>query len=248
MADPTTVANLRGRWRASAISSPPADGAVLTTWTETDGSSNADAVQNTTADKPTYRSSGAFLPNSKPVVEFSTANTEWMAATLAQNTAVSRFMVVRFKTVNVLQTITSSPLQISLSSTAKIVTAIENVTFLSNGNGPSTLVANTWYALTLTSNGSNSAISYVNGTLETSSSTAHTNSGTGLSFGSKLDLGETLNAYIAEVLDYSAVLSAGDRATVHSYIQDEYGITVSDYVPSGPPPSLMSLSPIRSGL
>jgi len=43
---------------------------------------------------------------------------------------------------------------------------------------------------------------------------------------------------IAEVISYTRVLTAAERAQVHTYLQNKYAIQVADYVPapSGPPP------------
>ncbi len=42
---------------------------------------------------------------------------------------------------------------------------------------------------------------------------------------------------IAEVISYTRVLTAAERAQVHTYLQNKYAIQVADYVPapSGPP-------------
>jgi hypothetical protein len=228
--DPATVAGLRGRWRASTISSPPADGATLQTWTDTSGNAN-DAVQATAGFRPVYRSSGAFLPNSKPVVEFTTATSQRVQATVAQNTAATRFMVVYLKSLAADQTLSSSLLQMQVSTAGILRAAVENVAFVNN-NGTTVLAINTWYVLTVSDNASNSDISYINGTADGSGTTTHTLTGTSLFIGGEYTGGEYASCYIAEVLDYSTVLSSTDRATVHSYAQEEYGVTVSDYAPA----------------
>lgn len=43
----------------------------------------------------------------------------------------------------------------------------------------------------------------------------------------------TVGLKIAEVIVYHSVLSTNNRAKVHSYLSDKYGITVSDYVAGG---------------
>lgn len=58
----------------------------------------------------------------------------------------------------------------------------------------------------------------------------------GLSIGSEApsDLRDFFNGDVAEVVDYDSILSSGNIALVHSYVQDTYAITVSDYVSGGP--------------
>jgi hypothetical protein len=74
---------------------------------------------------------------------------------------------------------------------------------------------------------------YVNGTAEgtpiTNQSTA--SGGTWLG-GNNVASTQTWYGDIAEVLIFHRVLSAAERAIVHSYIQDVYGVTVSDYIPA----------------
>lgn len=69
---------------------------------------------------------------------------------------------------------------------------------------------------------------------QTAGNTSATNSaacsiGASSSGGNSFFLGQ-----IAEIIIYKRMLTASERAEVHSYIQDEYAITVSDYV-SGTP-------------
>lgn len=237
--DPTTVSGLRGRWRASTISSPPSDGADLTSFTDTAGSSyHATTYSGGTA--PIYRSSGAFLPNSKPVVEYVAANTDESTAPVPNNTATTKFVVARLKTLPTggvwapFAAMTNGYSMLTVS-TGKFGVGIATVTWLvdpASNPGGVTLSTGTWYVLTISGNNSNSATSWVNGTQDGTSSTSHSSTATRWNFGGREFTGDNLDGYIAEVLDYSAVLSAGDRATVHSYIQEEYGITVSDYAPA----------------
>lgn len=234
--DPAAVPGLRARYKASTISSPPADGGTLQTWTDTAGNSYS-ATQATAGNRPIYRTSGAFLPNSQPVVEFVAATPTFLTAAVPQNTATTRFVVARIKETppTIPYTFVSSPLQCLVLTNGKFATAIENVTWLVQDSGQiATLAANTWYCLTLTDDGANVDTTYVNGTQDAQVSVAHTNTGTSLSIGQKVATDEPLNGYIAEIIEYSAVLSASDRAVVHSYIQDTYGITVSDYNPGNP--------------
>lgn len=236
MGDPAGVSGMRGWWRASQISSPPSDGGNLTTWTDVSGNG---AHAPTFSLEPIYRSSGAFLPNAKPVIEFVAANTDICEATLSQSGACTRFMLVRFKTM-INQTMSSSGLEFRVTSAGQLCVSDEGVSDLVFGSA--TLVINTWYLLTLSDNGSNSTITYINGTQDGTGSTAHTNDGTTLTFASRnTALAANMDGYIADMIDYNSQLSAFNRGVVHSYFQDEYGITVSDYVASLEPGPITSL-------
>lgn len=97
--------------------------------------------------------------------------------------------------------------------------------------GTSNAAAATNYVLTGAFTSGASAM-YVNGTSAGTSATA-ANVQNGLVIGANSGAtAEFANAYIAEVICYSRVLTAGERATVHTYVQDKYGITVSDYIAS----------------
>lgn len=228
MADPTTVANLRGWWKADGIASPPADGGLLGTWTDSSAGAHP-AVQATSGVQPTYRTAGTFLPNGKPVVEFESASPRNMVATVPQAGAVTRFAVIRLKTLTAQNTFASSLVETAVTAAGKFVTAIENVTWLNQNGGVATLTTGAWYILTVTDNGSNLDTTFVDGTQDATSSTAHTNSGTSLSLGTATSSGTPFDGYLAEMLDYSAVLSAADRATVHYYLAEKYGLANADY-------------------
>ena len=75
---------------------------------------------------------------------------------------------------------------------------------------------------------------HANGTANGSGSHAQTlTAGLTTSIGAQGGTGlELMVGDIAELIVYDSVLSAANRATVHSYVQDKYGITVSDYVAS----------------
>ena len=90
---------------------------------------------------------------------------------------------------------------------------------------------------------SSDAYLYVDGT-EAASTTAFLTDGVSndsdsfaAALGSQPDgLSVFWNGQIAAWFVYSGNLSTSERAQVHSYIQDNYGIAVSDYVSSEPPP------------
>lgn len=89
----------------------------------------------------------------------------------------------------------------------------------------STVSANTWYiASGIWVSGSKGTI-WQNGTQVANASTALT------PVASTLWFGNNAIVTVAEVIIYNTELDTTQRATVHSYLQDKYGITVSDYIP-----------------
>lgn len=92
---------------------------------------------------------------------------------------------------------------------------------------------NVWYltGLTATSDTSGTFTWWANGTSDGSGTgSLSTPASAGIALGAGRPSGTYFGAgEYAEILVYNRVLSASERATVDSYIQDTYGITVSDY-------------------
>lgn len=99
---------------------------------------------------------------------------------------------------------------------------------------------NTWTVASGTSDFGVAAKVWSDGTLDgtltpfltTGSTPANSALGAGVA-SNGLGTGEWLQGDIAEILMYSRPLTDSERATVHSYLQDRYAITVSDYVSGG---------------
>jgi hypothetical protein len=238
--DPSSLSGLRGWWKANAITTPPADGGALQTWT--DSSVNAQPfIQATVGKRPIYRTTGAFLPNSMPCVEYTPASAqELICSTLTNATPMTRFLMVRPKSFAAGMTMFGiiNGFQFAFTTAGRVESAVGNVTFLNQG-GSATCFINTWYALTFADNNSNTSTNYINGTQDmTTTTTAHTATATSTPLGSS-NGSSYFNGYIAEFIDYNRVLTTLERAQVHSYLSDQYGVTVSDYTASYNPPTGM---------
>lgn len=236
MADPTTIANLRGWWKADNIIAPPANGGKLQNWTDSSGA-GATATQATLAKRPVYRTTGTFLPNGKPVLEFTASAATSMTATRDNKGATTRFFVFRMKTAGVTQVLTtaSAGFELFLNSGNYLLLDVPNVASLNISPAAQPSSTTAWYVATFDSNGSNSHRCYLGGAAAGTSTSSGTATATTLDIGARAwNAGQyPLNAYVAEIVDYSAVLSTADRAGVHSYLSDKYAITVADYVAAG---------------
>lgn len=229
---PNSLSGLQGWWRADAITSPPADGATLATWTDS-SSAARNFTQATAGNQPTYRTTGTFLPNSKPCVEFTAASGTFMtASSVTANGDITRFVVLRAKTLGGSGT-TASPLlgvgghALAITDGGKVSTAIDGVAWISSDQGPATLVVNQWYILTVTDT-TNDDVIYVNGALDSEVTTGHAAANaTTMAIGGKDASTFLFDGYIAEAFDYNRVLSTTELGQMHSYLAAKYGITLS---------------------
>lgn len=239
MANPDSIAGLKFWFKADAITAL-VDGDPLTTW-EDSHTTNVDATQATAAKKPLYKTA---ILNALPVVRFDGVDDVMALATaIALGPDYTLFVVGKAPTG-----FAASPGLANMDTTNRIFQFRYN----STGTGMEHIGFNTApAAFTDTQTATATAFNvltaqraalvvdtYVNGTSGGSTASTGTNVSTtvdrslwlGTNFGATNGF---LNGDIAEVCLYGSSLSAGDRATVHTYIQDKYGITVSDYVASG---------------
>lgn len=110
--------------------------------------------------------------------------------------------------------------------------------------------ADTWTVWTLTF-ASGTATSYLNGSADGSpGSTGAAATGTKLLVGGHRSDFRPFGGDIAEIVVCTGAHDATIRASVHSYMQDEYGITVTDYVAASvydPPTGLPTNIPVNPG-
>lgn len=238
MADPTTVTGLVYRWKASSLAL--SNGAAVTSWPALVGGSGA-TLTNGTATAPTYQTAGI---GGQPAVKFVTANTQSMGTGTITAQAQPMTVVV----VHQLTRTDTTIQEIFAGNTPQIITiggATGYDCFAGNDLATGTLTTAA-RALTYVINGASSAI-YLEGTSGTTGDAGAGTIGTSLMIGNHQTANTRwLDGSIAEILVYSQALNATDRSTVHSYIQDLYGITVSDYVPSTGPPTGLAATVISS--
>jgi hypothetical protein len=217
------------RWKSTSVTEVAAAGPI-DSWHALQGSL---ATATATA-RPTYQTGG---PNSKPTVRFDGVNDAMSSSSgstsLPQQTI---FAVLKPGTAASIMSIRcslqSGGLQLRLTATkqpALVKTGVANVATATTGISTSvyTIISVSY------SDGGTYAF-YRNGTADGSGSHGQTlTAGTTTDIGINLPGGgEFFAGDIADLIVFDSVLSAGDRAKVHSDLSDEYAITVSDYVSS----------------
>lgn len=221
VADPASISGLINRWRADSIAL--AQGAAVSSWPALTGS--AVLTQSTGAAQPSYQTAGM---NSQPTVRFDGSSDYMTAATTSTAQPVTVVMVLKLSVSAQQQLVQAGSLQLfSNGSVWAVNTGSTSLTGGTPGTSPT--------VVTMTATGGTATV-YDKGTQVISGSSGTTDLGTPLqiaAFGTSTR-SRFLNGDIAEVLVYNKVLSAAERSTVHSYVQDRYAITVSDYVASGP--------------
>lgn len=251
MATPADIAGLAAWLKASSITA--SDGDLIGTWPDSSGNAR-DYAQATSAKQPTYRPTAL---GGKPALRFDGVDDAMVgnAAALTAMTGSPGFTVFAVLTRNA--TGTSRRVW---SETKNGSTSSSRLTMISHNSDmrvggvrvDSDPYVEEAYAnaipaatpLVMTAQGD-----YALGTIRgfrdgTEQTPATPNSWSAGSAGSATDAGSSALASIggstgymgvdlAEFIAYPRALSPAERATVHSYIQDTYAITVADYVASG---------------
>ncbi len=219
------MANLQLWLKADAITGLN-DGDRVTTWIDSSGNSR-DATQSVAADKPTYKTN---ILNGKPVVRFAASNTEFMNLPnfLTGFGAGELFLVIK---VNNDPPATGSGGVYDFGSEAAsshypfddgvIYDEFATTARKTTGNPTPTLAA--WRLYNVSSQ-ANEWTSRIDGTQFFTTATNTVGWSTTPKIG-----GETFfcDGDIAELLLYSAVLSASDRTAVKTYLAAKYNLTLA---------------------
>lgn len=248
------VAGLLSRWRAADLDIP--DGAPVTRWADSVG--GVTVSQLSPGRQPTYQGSVAGL-GGHPAVSFSRAAGQWLTAASSDGSVPQGYLSgVSGVTVFVVMTTAptmSGAMTSFFASTGTSGTAARVLSQVTSGsqagiasrrldtdalvavNSPASAVSG-GRALVLTGLldlTGNAGRQYVNGqwALAKALSGAGVMSATGsqrVAIGVNGSDANAMDGAIAEILVYRSALGPLERAQVHSYIQDTYGISVADYV------------------
>lgn len=218
--DPAAIPGLAARWRAADITGL-VDGDPVASWT--DSVAGIVASQATASAQPTYAAVGL---GGKPAVQFDGTDDSLVSGQISESNYTVAVVVqlntssIGYRTI-LNQTCTSGSW--SLRSYSGNNTGIQ---FLFN-SGLGSSVDKTKPHLVVGE--APSQVGWVDGTSNWSgSSQSFTLDGGTLAVGDG-----SWSGTVAEILVYSRYLTATERGQLDSYVQDFYGITVSDYVPSG---------------
>jgi len=210
------------------------DGQSLSNWVDSGPFSFATTNAGTTA-RPVYVASGL---NGKPVVSFNATNSQFfdLPQMFTNETAAELFVVLKINNDPPTSTrygqwrfagagdvnaypFTDSVIYDGFCATLRLAT----------GN-PGMSLTN-WH-LYNTSSTTASWISRTNGVQHFATAVNVFTNGVGGTMGTARRIGQSggasafLNGHIAEVILYGRILSAGERTTVHDYIEAKYGITL----------------------
>lgn len=219
MADPSTISGLVVRYRADDITGV-ADGGAVASWPARVG--NQPLTQATAASQPTYVAAGV---NGLPAVRWPSAtNSVFMTATGLASFSQPATVIFVLKNT----TATASIHAFTWNNELQINAPRWYLYAGANLVEPTDATANAWQVVSAALNGSTSAI-FHNGT-QAVTGNAGTQGFTGtFHLGQRGDGQRRFQGDIAEVLIFNRVLTATERGSVHSYVQDRYGITVADY-------------------
>lgn len=250
MVAPSAISGLVGWFKASSIVGL-ASGDPIPSWPD-NSPSGVNAVQAVAASRPVYRPTSG--PNGMPCVDFdgvddflvaniaatSAANTVFIVASALSDAGAERCYVYWRSDGNQI------PLQITRRGTVGVLQVDTRNSAGALVNVPFTFPAAVSVPAVLTGKGGavgGSINSYINGTAAGGGSGALVGSGSttstlvalgGMSTSpTNYGYGSFGNVRLSEVVMYNKVLSDVERAQVHSYLQDTYAITVSDYIASG---------------
>jgi hypothetical protein len=227
--DPATLSGTIAWWRADSITGV-SDGAPVTTWA--DKSSNVyTATPPGTSVQPAFVASGV---GTKPAVRF--AGSKFLTSSAPAGGATQSIAaVIKPLTVNNINTIrggqTTGALQFKVSSSAQLAITKQSVAEI--GAGTTALTAGTAYVAIGTYNATTGAWTlYLNGTLVGSGTNVQTLVAGMTAIGNNAGVANGADYYqgdISEIMVFDHVLGTSERVLYDSYVQDRYGITVSDY-------------------
>lgn len=245
---PSAIANLQTWFRASEIT-PQTNGSSITTWPDS-GPGGFNATQSDATRRPTLQTNQI---NGLAVARFDGSGTATAADTLyttAPGNAAAQtvFMVAKSSNLTGAHTIRGGQLQLVVEGGTP--TAYSNSVGLI---GESTVDIGTslFYALTFSTTSGTWAW-YQNGTATGSGSGGELLSLTAVQAIGAADDDDPSREFwagdIAEIITYTRVLTATERAQIHSYIQDRYNLAVADYVASPQPTPVQNPARMRAAI
>jgi hypothetical protein len=215
--------NLLRRWRADSIAQ--ANNTAVATWPALIG--GVDLTQATAGDRPTYVTN---RQNGKPAVTWGTsANTMHLGATGFTVQAQPVTITAICKPSEIAATMELLGFSGGGNNAEMYMQSSKwrswaNAELISTGNA----TANAWVVFTFVLNGSTSAL-YINGTQVASGSGGNATLRETFFLGRHPTNGLNWRGDIGEVIIYTGAADATTRAQIHSYVQDYWGITVTDY-------------------
>ena len=212
---PAAISGLTVWLKADAITGK-SDGDAMSSWTDSSGNGNH-AVQATGANQPLYKTG---IVNGKPAVLFDDTNDKMVVAGLPVGVPLSVFVVYR----NIGGAFTDRRAVSDNGAGSWLIGphgGLHRAYVVGFLNGIA--IDNALFVIAaVVQTGSGSTSFFANGAAGGTNTSDQPLTTLALS-----DAGAPLNGYIAEVIYYSAALSAGQRAQVTNYLATKYAITAS---------------------
>ena len=235
---PNDVPNLHTWYRADSIAQ--ADNTAVASWADSSG--NGFTMSQVNALKQPSLQTNEL--NGLPVVRFDGTADAFGSSAPGNGANQTVIAVLRASsTSGGVRTFRGGQLQLvtdTVATVAGVPTAYSNSVGLIGSATGGSIGTSSFIVLTFSfADATNTWAWYRNGTLSGSGSAAAASlTGTALQAIGAADAEvdqEFWPGDIAEIIGYTRVITAGERSNVHSYLQEKYGITVSDYVPTSVP-------------
>lgn len=209
---PSDIAGLKLWLKADAITGL-SDGDSVASWSDSSGNSN-DAVQATTANKPTYKTG---IINSLPVVRFDDTD-DYIVTPSISWTNQTIFVVLK-------GTGGGYPVGFTTGSENAVIYGFVANT-LEIYNGPRIQIGNfsSFAYATIIRNSSGTTTVRKNGTQTGTSASVNIPAASVVKLGVSGSLTDPWGGDIAELLIYDAVISGDDLTNVETYLADKYGL------------------------
>jgi hypothetical protein len=219
----TTMTGVVGRWRAAELGTVGggslADGAAVTSWP-------AKGVGGTLTGTGTFVASSKI--NQRPAIRFNGTSNKFVSPTITATTNRTIGIVL------VPSSVTTQQELISIGNNEVIIQtngAIHLWVGAGVDSAASTMVVNAADVVTASASTTANDTVHKDGTQVINAAIGTPSSTAGFELGAQ-GTGRWLNGDMAELVIWDHVLSTAERATWHSYVQDAYGVTVTDYVSS----------------
>lgn len=226
MAAPNTLSGLHAWWKADSL--VLANGAAVASWADS-GSGGFTATQATAGLRPTYVTN---VVNGLPVVRFTGGAARFLVSGASSSLTDETIFVVLNHGGRAIE-----PIRATSGDGGVIFQVRAGIMALSGQNTgirrDATTVTNaTNFFVQSASHTTAATAFYVNGAAAGSGIGLTPTAGRTTVIGADpVAAAEYVDGDIAELIVYNRVLTTAERATVHSYLQDRYAITVADYTP-----------------
>jgi hypothetical protein len=225
VASPTDVTNLQAWYKADSIT-PVADSTPITTWADSSGNGFTASAGGGT---PVYLNNAV---NGLPTLN--AGGGEWYTVNVPSDPSACTMFMVYNPLIN------GANVHAFFGSTndgglewrtnegvPELIKQFQAVI----GSGTTGVTTAAWRIQTVSFTNTSNYAFYLNGTANGSGTHSVTlaTGGTSKIIRGSLSGPEPYAGNFAELIIYNRVLTTGERATVHTYLQDKYAITVSDY-------------------